>query len=220
MASSNLAGPGSNPGGPAPSTNVAGRSGSVIWVRPSGPQRFESVFPTAPHDRDVSSAAGRSGSGYRLLSDRSRVRVPPGALSCSVSSVGRAVAGLHHHDRSSTIRTAPGRRASVLVTREEGDALHRAPTRPGQYSSVRLRAEAKRLSVERPEFTSGRSRVRVPARLTCGPVAQLQVAAWHSTTAAASCAAGRRRAGYRLGPRLLESAPARGKERGLAAPAR
>ena len=32
------------------------------------------------HDRDVCSAAGRNGSGYRLLIDRSRVRVPLGAL--------------------------------------------------------------------------------------------------------------------------------------------
>jgi hypothetical protein len=48
----------------------------------------------------------------------------------------------------------------------------------------------------------------------------LQVAAPHPTTAAVSCAAGRRTAGCRLGPRLLESAPARGKERGLAAPTR
>ena len=36
--------------------------------------------PTAHHDRDVRPAAGRNGSGYRLLIDRSRVRVPPGAL--------------------------------------------------------------------------------------------------------------------------------------------
>ena len=39
-----------------------------------------SHYPIAPHDRDVHSAAGRNGSGYRLLIDRSRVRIPPGAF--------------------------------------------------------------------------------------------------------------------------------------------
>ena len=36
--------------------------------------------PTASHDRDVLPCCGPDGSGYRLLIDRSRVRVPLGAL--------------------------------------------------------------------------------------------------------------------------------------------
>jgi hypothetical protein len=82
-ASSNLAGPGSNPGGPAPPTIVAGRSVRVISSverPPHAAERFDTAIPIAPHDRDVTPAAGRNGAGYRLLIDRSRVRVPPGAF--------------------------------------------------------------------------------------------------------------------------------------------
>jgi hypothetical protein len=85
-ASSNLAGPGSTPGRPASTKIVAGRSGSVIY-RQSGllftEQRPCGSTPrTRLHHTTATylPAAGRNGSGYRLLIDRSRVRVPPGAL--------------------------------------------------------------------------------------------------------------------------------------------
>jgi hypothetical protein len=60
MASSNLAGPGANPGGPA---LVAGRSGSVISLaeRPQGSLRFETAIRPRPTTATTSFAAGRSG---------------------------------------------------------------------------------------------------------------------------------------------------------------
>ncbi len=95
MASSNLAGPGSTPGGPARfdlefvrrlsrplrlrrrrDRFVAGRRGPVTWL-PAVRLRARAAS-TRP--RLTSPAAGRNGSGYRLRIDRSRVRVPPGAL--------------------------------------------------------------------------------------------------------------------------------------------
>ena len=62
---------------------VAGRSGSVIWrerLHTRAPLRFDSA--SRPHHTTATcfTAAGRNGSGYRLLIDRSRVRVPPGAF--------------------------------------------------------------------------------------------------------------------------------------------
>ena len=81
-ASSNLAGPGSTPGGPARST-VAGRSGSVI----SGERRKPAVrLRTRPHATTATHiCCGPDGSGYRLRIDRSRVRVPPGAFRAPVA---------------------------------------------------------------------------------------------------------------------------------------
>jgi hypothetical protein len=89
-ASSNLVSPGSRPGGPAPTTRssragavgLSGESGCTLVRRCGSTPR-----PTAAHDRDVSSAAGRSGSDYRLLIDRSRVRVPPGAFRAPVAQL-------------------------------------------------------------------------------------------------------------------------------------
>ena len=80
--SSSLAALGSRRAKPEALTKpVAGRSRSVISSaeRPSG-LRFDTAHPTAPHDRDdFTTAAGRNGSGYRLLIERTRVRIPPGA---------------------------------------------------------------------------------------------------------------------------------------------
>jgi hypothetical protein len=61
---------------------VSGRSGSVIWCEraPWCTLRFESASRPHPTTATSHSAAGRNGSGYRLLIDRSRVRLPPGAL--------------------------------------------------------------------------------------------------------------------------------------------
>jgi hypothetical protein len=57
------------------------------------PLRFDSA--SRPHPTTATNDLLRAGtvSGYRLLIDRSRVRVPPGALPCSGSSAGRAVPG-------------------------------------------------------------------------------------------------------------------------------
>ena len=69
---------------------VAGRSGSVIWVRAVARTCAVAVrlrVPTAPHDRDDTLCCGPTRSGYRLLIDRSRVRVPPGAFRAPVAQL-------------------------------------------------------------------------------------------------------------------------------------
>ena len=87
--SSNLVGPGSTPGGPAASKDRRGpkRLGYLYGRAAFGAVRFRRRAPTARHDRDVRPAAGRNGSGYRLLIDRSRVRVPPGAPHAPVAQL-------------------------------------------------------------------------------------------------------------------------------------
>ena len=81
MASSNLAGPGATPGGPALSIEVAGRSGSVIsWQERRKPLRFEPAIRPRHMTATTLAAPGRSRSGSRLLIDRTRVRIPPGAF--------------------------------------------------------------------------------------------------------------------------------------------
>ena len=83
IASSNLAGPGANPGRPVLQSHRRGperlgylleraaRSGCA--VRPRASDR-------TPRPRRHPSAAGRSGSGYRLLCERSQLRILPGAF--------------------------------------------------------------------------------------------------------------------------------------------
>ena len=68
---------------------------------------FEAAYPTASHDRAVRPAAGRNGSGYRLLIDRSRVRVPPGAPRAPVAQLAEQFRAVQtrpqqHHSASST----------------------------------------------------------------------------------------------------------------------
>jgi hypothetical protein len=65
---------------------VAGRSGWVISeAERAQALRFDSAVPTRTPRPRRHPAAGRNGSGYRHLSERSRVRVPPGALPAPVA---------------------------------------------------------------------------------------------------------------------------------------
>ena len=82
------------------------RLGYLVRACASVPLRFDTAPDRTPRPRRHS-CCGPEGSGYRLRIDRSRVRVPPGALACSGSSVGRAVPG-QPHDCSTSVRTPNG----------------------------------------------------------------------------------------------------------------
>jgi len=94
---------------------------------------------TAHHDRDVRPAAGRNGSGYRLLIDRSRVRVPPGALRAPVAQLAEQ-SGPYRHDRGSVINhherhalvPAAGRMRTVTGKSTRPDAGRSAGSSPAR----------------------------------------------------------------------------------------
>ena len=112
-----------------------------------------------PRPRRLTSAAGRNSSGYRLLIDRSRVRIPPGASPCSGSSVAEQFPVCVHHDRSSAHphgNPAAGRSRTVLgrapgASREvAGSSPARPPRRPVAQSAraVRRRHDRSDTSIE------------------------------------------------------------------------
>ena len=80
-ASSNLAGPGSTPGGFA-CTIVAGRSGSVISRVEGLRARGSTPRPDRTPRPRRTRRCGPDRPGYRLLIERTRVRIPPGAFAC------------------------------------------------------------------------------------------------------------------------------------------
>ena len=132
------------------------RAGSVglSGERPCGaisPRVGGSTPRPRPHsqDRDESSAVGWNDSGYRLSSERSRVRIPPGALRRPGSSVEEHFRFVQH-DRSRfthgtnaaragsagcALTDAAGRRRSVISTTQgAGEAGNLRPAKPGLRS--------------------------------------------------------------------------------------
>jgi len=161
-------------------------------------KRFDSASGLQRHDRDDEQllraeaapviAMSATGRGFESRPERTR----------SGSSVGRAVSGLHPHDRGSPldVRTA-GRRGAVIS--HPGSTGGREPppgdrrvshppvftTRP-RCPPIRLRAGGGRLSGRAPDRSSvGRSRVRRPPA-TAPPRRSSALPLFDPTTAASS----------------------------------
>lgn len=116
--SSNLVGPGSTPGGPAATTRSSRAEAArlSLWKNGLRAVRFRRRAPTAPHDRDARPAAGRHSSGYRLLIDRSRVRVPPGASHAPVAQLAEQFRAVQPRPQQSSYASTAGRRGSGYLT--------------------------------------------------------------------------------------------------------
>ena len=102
-ASSNLAGPGSNPGGSA-QTIVAGRSGSVIWETAADDQRRRGSTPRpdrTPRPRRSHRCCGPATLPLSTPNRQVAGSSPARSTACSGSSVVEQF-GRAHHDRSSS----------------------------------------------------------------------------------------------------------------------
>jgi hypothetical protein len=117
MTSSNLVGPGSNPGGPV----VAGRSGPVIWRTASADgrrsRRVRAPRPVYTPRPRRTSCCGPDRFRLSTTNRRSRVRVPPGASLAPVAQLAEQFRVVTHTTAADS--PSAGRRGSV-ISRTEG----------------------------------------------------------------------------------------------------
>ena len=128
IASSNLAGPGANPGRPVLHHVRRGpeRLGYLWAERPSGCAVRSRASDRTPRPRRCVLAAGQRGSGYRLLIDRSQVRVLPGALRAPVAQLAEQFRSAQPRPQQTLDRPVRGPEHRRLSVRAPGACVGRS----------------------------------------------------------------------------------------------